>query len=93
MIKKRNEEGEVGRRAPRGHFVVYVGEELRRYAVPLAYLEHAAFQRLLQNSADEFGYSCSRGIVLPCDDATFCRVTQSLASLTSPAHNSETVEA
>ncbi|KAK4754069.1 hypothetical protein SAY87_002173 [Trapa incisa] len=91
MIKRWMEgggRGEDKRRAPRGHFAVYVGEGLRRFEVPLAYLEHGAFQRLLQSSADEFGYSRSRGIVLPCDEATFCSVTQYLASLTSRAHNS-----
>ncbi|PKI59942.1 hypothetical protein CRG98_019715 [Punica granatum] len=84
MKKEHEEEGRRLIRAPKGHFVVYVGEDLRRFVVPLAYLKHTAFKQLMQSAADEFEYSYSRGIVLPCDEATFCRVTRSLASSTSP---------
>ncbi|KAJ0106346.1 hypothetical protein Patl1_18175 [Pistacia atlantica] len=36
-----------GRRAPKGHFIVYVGEELRRFIVPLSYLKNPTFSQLL----------------------------------------------
>ncbi|KAG5019505.1 hypothetical protein JHK87_015360 [Glycine soja] len=59
------------RKAPKGQFVVYVGEELRRFTLPLSYLKNPSFQQLLKKSAEEYGYSDSRGIVLPCDESTF----------------------
>ncbi|KAK7410957.1 hypothetical protein VNO78_02228 [Psophocarpus tetragonolobus] len=59
------------RKAPKGQFVVYVGKELRRFTLPLSYLKNPTFQKLLKKSAEEYGYSNSRGIVLPCDQSTF----------------------
>nr|KYP69495.1 Auxin-induced protein 6B [Cajanus cajan] len=65
-------DGEEGmKKAGKGQFVVYVGEELRRFTLPLSYLKNPIFQQLLKKSAEEYGYSYSRGIVLPCDESTF----------------------
>jgi len=70
MPKSQGEE-EMRKAAPKGQFVVYVGEELRRFTLPLSYLKNPIFQQLLKKSAEEYGYSDSRGIVLPCDESTF----------------------
>ncbi|TKY73749.1 Auxin-induced protein 15A [Spatholobus suberectus] len=64
---------EETKKAPKGQFVVYVGEELRRFTLPLSYLKNPIFQQLLKKSAEEYGYSNSRGIVIPCDESTFER--------------------
>ncbi|KAL2347133.1 hypothetical protein Fmac_001134 [Flemingia macrophylla] len=63
--------GEERKKAGKGQFVVYVGKELRRFTLPLSYLKNPTFQKLLNKSAEEYGYSNSRGIVLPCDESTF----------------------
>ncbi|KAK7316885.1 hypothetical protein RJT34_00665 [Clitoria ternatea] len=68
---------EEARKAPKGKFVVYVGEELKRFTLPLSYLKNPSFQQLLKKSAEEYGYSNSRGIVLPCDESTFQRFINS----------------
>ncbi|KAG5035829.1 hypothetical protein AAZX31_04G187200 [Glycine max] len=62
---------EEARKAQKGQFVVYVGEELKRFTLPLSYLKNPIFQQLLKKSAEEYGYSDSRGIVLLCDESTF----------------------
>ena len=68
------------KRAPKGHFVVYVGKELKRFVIPLSYLKNSMFQQLLEKAADEYGFDYSNGIVIPCDDeSTFKRVTRFLA--------------
>lgn len=69
--KQRKDEGV--RRAPKGHFVVYVGEEMRRFVIPLSYLKDPTFQKLLEKAAEEYRFSTGRGIVLPCDESTFRR--------------------
>ncbi|KAJ9145968.1 hypothetical protein P3X46_028292 [Hevea brasiliensis] len=64
---------EIGgrRRAPKGHFVVYVGDEMKRFVVPTSYLHNPIFQRLLDKAAEEYGYDNQNGIILPCDESTF----------------------
>ncbi|GMY12665.1 auxin-responsive protein saur50 [Fagus crenata] len=78
MARKHDNEG--AKRAPKGHFVVYVGKELKRFVIPLSFLKNPTFQQLLEKAADEFGYDCQKSIVLPCDELTFLRVTDFLAS-------------
>ncbi|WVZ04110.1 hypothetical protein V8G54_024916 [Vigna mungo] len=64
MPKFEGEDQEM-RKAPKGQFVVYVGEQLTRFTLPLSCLKNPIFQQLLKKSAEEYGYSNSRGIVLP----------------------------
>uniref|UniRef100_A0A6N2MAK1 Auxin-responsive protein n=1 Tax=Salix viminalis TaxID=40686 RepID=A0A6N2MAK1_SALVM len=47
---------EGGGRAPKGHFVVYVGNEMKRFVVPTSYLKNPIFQKLLDKAAEEFGF-------------------------------------
>ncbi|KAH7534103.1 hypothetical protein FEM48_Zijuj04G0201700 [Ziziphus jujuba var. spinosa] len=66
-------------RAPKGHFVVYVGKELKRFVVPLSLLKSFKFQQLLDKAAEEYGYVSKQGrIVLPCDESAFLTLTHSL---------------
>lgn len=46
MGKRCQKGDEVGRRAPKGHFVVYVGEEMRKFVVPISYLSVPIFTQL-----------------------------------------------
>ncbi|GAB2224048.1 hypothetical protein Droror1_Dr00004794 [Drosera rotundifolia] len=63
------------RRAPKGHFVVYVGSEMARFVVPTSYLKNPIFQQLLRNAAEEYGFDSQDKIVLPCDESTFLSLT------------------
>lgn len=82
MGKKQILEYNEKRRTPKGHFVVYVGKELRRFVVPLSYLKTPPFQQLLDKAAEEFGFQSQNSIVLPCDEPTF-RWIMELAAATS----------
>ncbi|KAG9444128.1 hypothetical protein H6P81_015468 [Aristolochia fimbriata] len=66
------------RRTPKGHFAVYVGTELRRFVVPMAYLKIPLFQQLLEESAEEYKFDYQNGIVLLCDESSFRRLTSFL---------------
>ncbi|CAK7324838.1 unnamed protein product [Dovyalis caffra] len=77
MPKKVETEGR--RRAPKGHFVVYVGNEMKRFVVPTSYLKNPIFQQLLDKAAEEYGFDNQNGIVLPCDECSFNRLTAFLA--------------
>ncbi|CAI9104011.1 OLC1v1002614C1 [Oldenlandia corymbosa var. corymbosa] len=79
-FRRRRGRKEEEERAPKGHFVVYVGpEEMKRYEVPISYLKHTSFQKLLQESADMYGFHHNhKGIVLPCQDSIFQSVIAEL---------------
>ncbi|XP_022139868.1 auxin-responsive protein SAUR50-like [Momordica charantia] len=63
---------------PKGHFVVYVGQNRTRYVVPITFLNYPQFQILLQQAADEFGFDHDMGLTIPCDDHFFQSLTSSL---------------
>lgn len=73
------------RNVPKGHFAVYVGEtERKRFIVPLSYLKHSSFQKLLRRAEEEFGYDHPMGcLTIPCNVETFASVTCSLSSFKS----------
>ncbi|CAA6655924.1 unnamed protein product [Spirodela intermedia] len=63
---------------PKGHFAIYVGNEEKRFVVPISYLKHPLFQNLLQMAEEEFGLDQPMGgLRLPCSELTFsCVVSQ-----------------
>ncbi|GMN52460.1 hypothetical protein TIFTF001_021596 [Ficus carica] len=67
---------------PKGHFAVYVGEEVaekKRFVVPISYLKHPLFQELLVKAAEEFGFDHQMGaITLPCAEEDFVFLTSCL---------------
>ncbi|KAL3515074.1 hypothetical protein ACH5RR_021976 [Cinchona calisaya] len=47
---------------PKGHFAVYVGEsEKKRFVIPIAYMNQPAFQELLSQAKEKFGFDHSMG--------------------------------
>ncbi|KAI8026885.1 hypothetical protein LOK49_LG02G03773 [Camellia lanceoleosa] len=69
--------GDGSKRAPKGHFVVYVrdrddGEEvMTRFVVPISYLKNPILKQLLDTAAEEYGFCSEKGIVLPCSKDYF----------------------
>ncbi|KAL7205990.1 hypothetical protein ACSBR2_018825 [Camellia fascicularis] len=72
MAKIRCGSSETSKRAPKGHFVVYVSdgdndqEVMKRFVVPTSYLKDPIFKQFLDEAAEEYGFHCQKGIVLPC---------------------------
>lgn len=57
---------------PKGHFVVYVGEAEKRFVIPISYLKHPLFQKLLHKAEEEFGFGHGmRGIRIPSSEQSF----------------------
>ncbi|KAI3899047.1 hypothetical protein MKW92_047208 [Papaver armeniacum] len=79
MMRSSPSQDHSSSRAPKGHFVVYVGKEMKRFVIPTSYLKHPHFQQLLDKAAEEYGFHNTKGIVLPCDEATFARLVSFLA--------------
>ncbi|KAL2926179.1 Auxin-responsive protein SAUR21 [Bienertia sinuspersici] len=66
---------------PKGHFTVYVGENEKRYVVPLSYLSQPAFQELLRCAEEEFGFNHpTGGLTIPCKEDAFVELACQFSS-------------
>ncbi|XWS62688.1 hypothetical protein CRYUN_Cryun06bG0032500 [Craigia yunnanensis] len=65
---------------PKGHFVVYVGEdEKKRFIVPISFLKHLSFQNLLSQAEEEYGFNHPMGaLTIPCSEEAFLDLICSL---------------
>ncbi|XWS62691.1 hypothetical protein CRYUN_Cryun06bG0032800 [Craigia yunnanensis] len=69
-------------KVPKGYFAVYVGENQKRFAIPVSYLNNPLFQDLLSLSEEEFGYNHpSGGLRIPCNEDVFVDLTSRLNEL------------
>ncbi|WRX15427.1 Small auxin-up RNA - like 10 [Theobroma cacao] len=67
------------KKVPKGYFPVYVGENQKRFVIPVSFLNQPSFQNLLDLSEEEFGYSHpTGGLRIPCDEDMFLDVTSRL---------------
>ncbi|XP_058079091.1 indole-3-acetic acid-induced protein ARG7-like [Magnolia sinica] len=55
----------------KGCFAVYVGEESKRYVIPVKYLKTHVFETLLSRAEEEFGFSNMGAIRFPCETVLF----------------------
>ncbi|KAL4571598.1 hypothetical protein LXL04_018361 [Taraxacum kok-saghyz] len=63
-----------------GVFTLYIGEERRRFVVPLGYLSHPLFKIMLEKSSEEFGFGQKNGLVVPCSVNAFQEVVSVVES-------------
>jgi SAUR family protein len=64
---------------PKGYLAVYVGEEMKRFVIPVSYLNQISFQDLLCQSEEQFGFDHPMGgITIPCREDVFLEITSSL---------------
>ncbi|KAK8518722.1 hypothetical protein V6N13_018005 [Hibiscus sabdariffa] len=67
------------KKVPKGYFAVYVGENQKRFVIPVSFLNQPLFQDLLCMSEEEFGYSHpTGGLRIPCSEDNFLEVTSRL---------------
>ncbi|KAJ1416722.1 Small auxin-up RNA [Sesbania bispinosa] len=67
-----------GAAVPEGHVPVYVGEEMERFVVSAELLNHPVFVKLLNRSAQEYGYEQKGVLRIPCHVIIFERVLEAL---------------
>ena len=67
---------------PKGYLAVYVGEEQKRYVIPISYLNQPSFLDLLTQAEEEFGYDYHMGgLTIPWSEHVFQRITSCLNGL------------
>uniref|UniRef100_A0ACD5YUU4 Uncharacterized protein n=1 Tax=Avena sativa TaxID=4498 RepID=A0ACD5YUU4_AVESA len=78
----------------KGWLAVLVGDEqqhgagFRRFVIPIAYLYHPLFRRLLEAARDAYGYHSSGPLRLPCSVDEFLRLRALVERDTSAVHSS-----
>jgi len=71
-----------GLEVPKGYLAVYVGVNMRRFVIPISYLNQSSFQDLLSKAEQEFGYDHpTGGLTIPCDEDEFLSLTSRLNEL------------
>ncbi|KAH7524239.1 protein SMALL AUXIN UP-REGULATED RNA 9 [Ziziphus jujuba] len=56
---------------PKGYLAVCVGEEQKRFVIPMEYLGHHAFHILLREAEEEFGFEQAGILRIPCEVSLF----------------------
>ncbi|PON39744.1 Small auxin-up RNA [Parasponia andersonii] len=59
---------------PKGYLAVYVGDEgkMKRFVIPVSYLNKPQFQDLLSQAEEEFGFDHPMGgLTIPCKEDAF----------------------
>ncbi|KAL4575496.1 hypothetical protein LXL04_022341 [Taraxacum kok-saghyz] len=64
---------------PAGHVAVCVGSNCRRFVVRATYLNHPVFKKLLNQAEEEFGFSNSGPLAIPCDEYLFEEIIRFLS--------------
>ncbi|CAJ2656571.1 unnamed protein product [Trifolium pratense] len=59
---------------PKGFLAVCVGKELKRFIIPMDYLKHQAFEVLLQEAEEEFGFQQEGVLKIPCQVSIFEKI-------------------
>ncbi|PNX72096.1 auxin-induced protein 10a5-like [Trifolium pratense] len=68
-----------GLEIPKGYLAVYVGDQMRRFVIPVSYLNQPLFQELLNQAEEEFGYDHPMGgLTIPCNEEEFLNLTSRL---------------
>ncbi|KOM34006.1 hypothetical protein LR48_Vigan02g015600 [Vigna angularis] len=71
-----------GVEVPKGYLAVYVGVNIRRFVIPISYLNQPSFQHLLCQAQEEFGYDHpTGGLTIPCNEDDFLNLTSRLNEL------------
>ncbi|XP_062026343.1 auxin-induced protein 15A-like [Rosa rugosa] len=66
---------------PKGYLAVYVGKkQMKRFVIPVSYLNQPLFLDLLSQAEEEFGYDHPMGgLTIPCSEDTFHDLTSRLS--------------
>jgi SAUR family protein len=75
-----NQASSKGVDVPKGYLAVYVGQEIKRFVIPISYLNQPSFQELLNQAEEQFEYDHPMGgLTIPCREDVFLDITSRLS--------------
>ncbi|CAM0943866.1 unnamed protein product [Alopecurus aequalis] len=81
-------QGEKKGKVKKGWLAVRVDDDQRRFVIPIVYLYHPLFRRLLEAARDTYGYESAGPLRLPCSVDEFLCLRGLVERDTSSAHSS-----
>ncbi|KAL2499363.1 SAUR-like auxin-responsive protein family [Abeliophyllum distichum] len=73
---------------PAGHVAVTVGSSCKRFVVRATYLNHPLFKKLLVRAEEEYGFTNTGPLAIPCDESLFEEILFYLACTDSGKNDS-----
>ncbi|XP_010529725.1 PREDICTED: uncharacterized protein LOC104806489 [Tarenaya hassleriana] len=76
----KKEDGMVPKDVPKGHLVVYVGENHKRFVIKITLLKHPLFMALLDQARDVYNFTANSKLWIPCNETTFLDVVRCICA-------------
>ncbi|KAL8094759.1 hypothetical protein AgCh_036322 [Apium graveolens] len=73
---RHQEEDNIPRDVPKGHLVVYVGKEYKRFVIRISLLENPLFMALLDQAQEEYDFTATSKLWIPCNEDVFLSVVR-----------------
>ncbi|KAK6939366.1 Small auxin-up RNA [Dillenia turbinata] len=77
--KARISAGRIPSDVPAGHVAVCVGTSGTRFVVRTSYLNHPVFRKLLVQAEEEYGFTNSGPLAIPCEESVFEEILRFLS--------------
>ncbi|KAL8227092.1 hypothetical protein R6Q57_016924 [Mikania cordata] len=74
-----DDEDYIQRDVPKGHLVVYVGENQSRFVISVKLLKYPLFNSLLDQAREEYDFTTGCRLYIPCHEDVFLSVVRCAA--------------